>query len=112
MPRTAPLDLYAMNSPKCNAEAEVHILLRSRMQIDAIAAALGPEASHPTGEKANAKVMRRGQRLKIVFKARDSASLRAIVNSYLRMLKATTTVCGSLLEMESGQVKREATYAE
>ena len=100
-----------MNSPRFKAEAEVSILLRSRKQIDAIAAALTPEASHPAGQKANAKIIRQGQRLKIIFEARDSPSLRAIMNSYLRMLKATTTVCGSLLDLERCG-KREATYLQ
>jgi len=89
-----------MNNARFNAEAEVSIMLRSRKQLSAIAAALAPEASHRAGGKANAKIILRGQQLKIVFKARDSPSLRAIVSSYLRMLKATTTVCGSLLEFE------------
>jgi tRNA threonylcarbamoyladenosine modification (KEOPS) complex Pcc1 subunit len=49
----------------------------------------------------------RGQQLNIVFRARDSPSLRAIMNSYLRMLKATTTVCVSIFDIERGRGKRE-----
>jgi len=89
-----------MNPSKFDAEAEVSLLLRSRKQLRAIAAALTPEASNPAGEKANAKITLRGQQLRIIFRARDSPSLRAIMTSYLRMLKGTTTVCGSLLEAE------------
>ena len=100
--------MYEMNRGGFNAEAEVSLQLRSRKQLNAIAAALAPEASHSAGEKAHARITLRGQRLKIVFKARDSPSLRAIMNSYLRMLKATTTVCGSLLDLEKGHVKPEA----
>jgi len=90
--------MYAMKNAKFNAEAELSIVLPSRKEVRAIATALKPEASHPAGEKANAMVVLRGQHLKITFRARDSASLRAIMTSYLRMLKATITVCGSLLE--------------
>ena len=85
----------------------MNILLRSRKQLNAIAAALAPETLHPAGVKANARIIRRGQGLKIVFRARDSPSLRAIVSSYLRMLKATTTVCVSLLDLERRDGKRE-----
>ena len=100
--------MCSMNPSKFHAEAEVSLLLRSRKELRAIAAALTPEASHPAGEKANAKIMLRGQRLRIIFKARDSPSLRAIMASYLRMLKATTTVCGSLLEAERHQRHEKA----
>lgn len=94
-----------MNRSKLGAEAEISIMLRTRAQANAIAAALGPETLHPAGQKASAKIIRRGQRLNITFKARDSPSLRAVMNSYLRMLRATTAVCGSLLELEPGRGK-------
>lgn len=100
--------MYEMTSGRFDAEAEVSILLRSRKQLNAIVAALTPEASHPAGEKANARIVLRGQHLKIIFRARDSPSLRAIMNSYLRMLKATTTVCLSLLNLERRHGKPEA----
>jgi len=99
--------MYEMNRVSFNAEAEVSILLRSRKQLSAIAAALAPETSHPAGKKANAKIILRGQQLNIVFRACDSPSLRAIMNSYLRMLKATTTVCVSIFDIERGRGKRE-----
>lgn len=98
-----------MNRARFNAEAEVSFLLRSRKQVNAIAVALAPEANHPAGEKANARIMLRGNKLKIVFRARDSASLRAIMSSYLRMLRATTTVCGSLVELERRRGRQGAT---
>ena len=90
---------------KFNAEAEVEILLRSRRQLDAIAAALVPEASHPAGEKAEARITMRGRVLKIKFRARDSASLRAVMSSYLRMLRATTNVCQSMLDQERERLR-------
>jgi tRNA threonylcarbamoyladenosine modification (KEOPS) complex Pcc1 subunit len=92
--------MYQMKRTRFNAEAELTILLRSRKQVKAIAAALAPEASHPASGKANARVILRGQELTIMFRARDSPSLRAIMNSYLRMVRATTTVCRSLLDLE------------
>ena len=97
-----------MKRARFNAEAELNVLLRSRKEVNAIAAALGPESIHSAKGRGNARVTLRGHRLKIVLAARDSPSLRAIMSSYLRMLKATTTVCASLLELERTQGKREA----
>ena len=88
------------------AEAEIDVMLRSRRQLHAIAAALGPETMHPAGEKAKASIAVRGGVLKIRFRARDSSSLRAVMSSYLRMLKATANVCGSLLTIEGKDANR------
>jgi tRNA threonylcarbamoyladenosine modification (KEOPS) complex Pcc1 subunit len=68
--------------------------------MEAIAQALSPELSHPAGQKAEARLGRGGKVLRIEFLARDSASLRAIMSSYLRMLAATINVSTSLLELE------------
>jgi tRNA threonylcarbamoyladenosine modification (KEOPS) complex Pcc1 subunit len=68
--------------------------------MQAIAQALVPETSHPAGEKAQARIVTRGKMLKLQFKAQDSSSLRAIMSSYLRMLRATVTVSKSILELE------------
>jgi tRNA threonylcarbamoyladenosine modification (KEOPS) complex Pcc1 subunit len=89
-----------MRGDRFDAEAEVDVILRSRRQLHAIAAALGPETMRPAGEKAHATIRIRGQVLKIKFGARDSSSLRAIMSSYLRMVKAAANVCGSLLSLE------------
>ena len=97
-----------MKRGQFKAEAEIKVVLQSRQQLNAIEAALTPEAGHPAGGKANATITRKGNRLKIAFKARDSPSLRAIMNSYLRMLKATTAVCTSLLDLERKHGRKEA----
>ena len=89
-----------MKRTKPGAEAEIGIQIRSPKQLKAVAAALAPEAFHPAGGKAHAKINQRGHSLIIRFVARDSASLRAIVSSYLRMVKASSTVCSSLETLE------------
>jgi tRNA threonylcarbamoyladenosine modification (KEOPS) complex Pcc1 subunit len=89
-----------MKEDRFDAEAEVDVILRSRRQLLAIAAALEPETLHRAGEKAQATIMIRGRVLKIKLRARDSSSLRAIMSSYLRMVKAAANVCGSLLSLE------------
>jgi tRNA threonylcarbamoyladenosine modification (KEOPS) complex Pcc1 subunit len=89
-----------MRRDRFHAEAEVDVILRSGRELHAIAAALEPETLHPAGEKAQATITIRGHVLKIKFRARDSSSLRAIMSSYLRMIKAAANVCGSLLSLE------------
>jgi tRNA threonylcarbamoyladenosine modification (KEOPS) complex Pcc1 subunit len=85
---------------KAKAEASVSVTFRSKQQMEAIAQALSPELSHPAGEKAEAQLVKRGRVMRLRFAARDSSSLRAIMNSYLRMLAATLNVSASLLELE------------
>jgi tRNA threonylcarbamoyladenosine modification (KEOPS) complex Pcc1 subunit len=94
-----------MKRIKFNAEAEVDVVLRSQRQLKAIQAALRPEAVQPTGEKAQARVTVGRRVLKIRFRARDSSSLRAIMSSYMRMLRATVSVCEALSYLD-GEVKR------
>jgi tRNA threonylcarbamoyladenosine modification (KEOPS) complex Pcc1 subunit len=88
-----------MKHNKFNAEAEVDVVLRSRRQLNAIATALAPETLHPAGDKAEARIIVRARSLEIKLRARDSSSLRAIMSSYLRMLKATVNVCQSMLDV-------------
>jgi len=89
-----------MRPRRVTATAEVEYLHRSHRQLVAIAAALTPETQHPAGKKAQAKVKVRGGKLIIEFSAHDSSSLRAIMSSYLRMLKATNDVCSALKALE------------
>jgi tRNA threonylcarbamoyladenosine modification (KEOPS) complex Pcc1 subunit len=66
----------------------------------AIAEALEPEISHPAGERAQVRILMRGTVLKMHFEARDTASLRAAMTSYLRMLGAAVNVSRSILNLE------------
>ena len=89
-----------MKRAKSKAEASVRVSFRSKEQMKAIAQALSPELSHPSGEKAEARLIKRGGLLTLKFVARDSSSLRAIMSSYLRMIAAALNVSASLLELE------------
>ena len=89
-----------MTRIKDTAEARISVLFRSSQQMEAIAEALRPEILHPAGEKAQARVTKRGKRLKLQFEARDSSALRAIMTSYLRLLAAAVNVSGSLRQLE------------
>jgi len=96
-----------MRKGKLGAEAEVRVLLRSRREITAAAAALTPEAKHPTGKKAQVEVQVRGNMLKVRIRARDSSTLRAVMTSYLRMLKAISNVLAPLVEPENLKANKQ-----
>jgi len=89
-----------LRSIRADAEAKVSVSFRSRRQMKAIADALEPEISHPAGERARVRIITRGAVLKMYFKARDTASLRATMTSYLRMLGAAVNVSRSILNLE------------
>lgn len=82
------------------AHANVRIAFQSRRQMLAVARALNPEAMHPAGRKAQARIVSRGKTLRLSFEAKDTSTLRAIVSSYLRLLAASLNVCKSLLQLE------------
>jgi len=92
--------IWDVKRAKPRAEARISVTFRSKQQMEAIAQALSPEMAHPAGEKAEARLAKRGSVMTLRFAARDSSSLRAIMSSYLRMLAATLNVSASLLELE------------
>ena len=89
-----------MRQPKRSAEARISARFKSRQQMEAIAEALRPEILYPAGEKANARITKRGRMLKLQFEARDTAALRAITTSYLRLLGTAFNVSRSVLGLE------------
>jgi tRNA threonylcarbamoyladenosine modification (KEOPS) complex Pcc1 subunit len=76
--------------------------------MEAIAEALRPEILHPAGEKARARITKRGKVLKLQFEARDSSALRAIMTSYLRLLGAAVNVSRSLRQLEVTEKTKRA----
>ncbi len=90
-----------MRHRSAKASAIVRVTFQTTQQTRAIAAALTPELQHPAGEKARAKIFMRGKKMGLQFSARDSAALRAIMSSYLRMLNASLNVSNSLVQLES-----------
>ena len=82
------------------ARASLRIAFRSERQTRAIADALRPEATHPAGSKTRAVVVARRRDLIIRFEGKDSTTLRAIMSSYLRMIKASVNTSNALLQLE------------
>jgi len=74
------------------ATGKLVIQVSSPRLANAIASSLSPEIDHPAASKArvNVRVVRR--KLELTFHARDATALRAIMNSYLRMIGACLKV--------------------
>jgi tRNA threonylcarbamoyladenosine modification (KEOPS) complex Pcc1 subunit len=82
------------------ANARITVRFRTKRQTLAVADALRPEASHPAGKKGHATIVARGNQLSVRLEAKDSAALRAIMTSYLRMLAAIVNVLTELERLQ------------
>jgi len=69
------------------SKAIIALRLSSHRMADSIAKSIKPELGQ-TGNKARVKLRVTGKCLELKFHARDTTTLRAIVNSYLRMISA------------------------
>jgi tRNA threonylcarbamoyladenosine modification (KEOPS) complex Pcc1 subunit len=72
--------------------AKLSVQVRSRRVADAIARSLRPEVDHPAGWKARVTVRVDQKILELKFLARDTTALRAVMNSYLRIISACLKV--------------------
>ena len=77
---------------KMAARARLTVKTQSHRLANAIAKSLGPEVDHPAGSKARVSVRVDERTLELRFLARDATSLRAVMNSYLRMIGACLRV--------------------
>jgi len=79
------------------ARAALHIRFQSRRQMRAIADALKPEA---VGRKTRTVMIEKPKELVVRFEAKNLTILRAIMSSYLRMIRASLNASNALLEQE------------
>jgi len=88
-----------------NASARLKIVLQSKREANAILDGLRPELQHPASKKAKALISTRGKSLVLRFEANNSTALRAIMNSYFRLLAASLGVCDNLIKLERSSKK-------
>jgi tRNA threonylcarbamoyladenosine modification (KEOPS) complex Pcc1 subunit len=74
------------------AHAKLSVHVRSRRLADAIARSLRPEVDHPVGSKARVAIRVDQKILELKFLAKDTTALRAVMNSYLRIISACLKV--------------------
>jgi tRNA threonylcarbamoyladenosine modification (KEOPS) complex Pcc1 subunit len=82
------------------ASAKLLLNFRSHRMANSIAKSLEPELSHPAGSKARARMRISRNELEVRFQARDTTALRAIINSYLRMIGACIRVTETISELD------------
>ena len=78
--------------------AKLSVRVKSRRLANAIARSLVPEVDHPAGSKARVSISVNQRTLELNFLARDATALRAVMNSYLRMIGACLKV-SDIIEM-------------
>lgn len=79
------------------AYAEIIIKVSSKKALKSMVTALKPETRHTVSQRAEVRVyILNTNRLRVVINARDTTSLRAAINSYLRWIKAMTDVLKAL----------------
>lgn len=83
--------------------ARLLLNLRSRRMADSIAKSLEPELIHPAGAKARARMKINRNSLELMFQARDTTALRAIMNSYLRMIGACIRVTETISKLDESR---------
>jgi len=66
------------------AQAVIRLNFSSEKQLKVVLEALKPETISPSTRRSKVQMKREGNSLTLNFKARDTSSLRATVNSYLR----------------------------
>ena len=75
----------------------MRVRTRSRRLANTIAKSLAPEAAHPAGSKARVSVKVDETTLEVKIVAKDVTSLRAVLNSYLRMIGASLRVTNMIV---------------
>jgi tRNA threonylcarbamoyladenosine modification (KEOPS) complex Pcc1 subunit len=68
------------------AQATIRLKFASKKNLDVVLKALAPEAARPTTSRSHVKTSSADNILTLEFKARDTSSLRAVVNSYLHWI--------------------------
>ena len=81
------------------SHAKLSIHLPSRHLANSIAKALQPELDQ-TGARASVSLRLHDKNIELKFHARDTTTLRAIMNSYIRMISACTRVAKTIDELK------------
>jgi tRNA threonylcarbamoyladenosine modification (KEOPS) complex Pcc1 subunit len=91
------------------ATGKIRLTFASNRQLNAMADALAAEFAHPAGMKARATLAVRPRRLELRFEAIDSAALRAIFSSHLRLLAASLNVSNALIHLDASRANETKT---
>lgn len=73
-------------------KASVWLKLPSEKHLETISKALEPEAKISTMSRSSVGLERKGKTLVLIFEAKDTAALRAAINSYLRWINSMMQV--------------------
>jgi tRNA threonylcarbamoyladenosine modification (KEOPS) complex Pcc1 subunit len=68
------------------ARAVIRLSFQSKNHLDVVLRALKPETEKPLTSRSRVQLGGEGKVLTLVFEARDTSALRAVINSYLRWI--------------------------
>ena len=74
------------------ASATLHLNFGSERQLDALLAALRPEADVPPSHRSTVELQKDGATLVLAAKAEDTVALRATLNAYLYWIQSILNV--------------------
>jgi len=83
---------------KTHATLNLNFPSKKRLQI--ILEALRPETKISSARRSTVQVEGEGNRLTLIFEARDTSALRAALNSYLRWVVAINDACSAIDAVE------------
>ena len=68
------------------ARSVVRLRLQSENHLDVVLKALKPETEKPLTSRSRVQIKGKEKTLKLIFEAKDTSALRAMINSYLRWI--------------------------
>ena len=72
--------------------ATLHLTFDSEKQLDALLAALQPEAKVPPTHRSSVRLQKNGDVLSLIAEAEDTVALRATLNTYLHWIQSILNV--------------------
>lgn len=83
------------------ANASIRLKFQSKDKLDSVFKALEPETRALVSSRSRVKMIKEGDRLNLIFEARDTSALRAAINSYLHWILLAREVLESLESFEN-----------
>jgi len=81
-------------------QATVNLNFPSKKRLQIVLEALMPETKISPASRSKVQVEGKGNRLALVFEARDTSALRAALNSYLRWIVTINDACSAVEAVE------------
>jgi len=89
------------------ASATIRLAFTSKRQLQAINRALLPEVRHQPRQRGTVVLQMKGKNLRLRFEGTDTATLRAVVTSYLRLVAASLRAVNQITRIRSWSISSQ-----